>query len=245
MCEKPEALSAAPPEPLVQGNLVHSGIHGGFFAACMTLPLLFQHLMSTGKPFTLNYKAKLRRQQRTLRRDLAANQRAAWDKSIQMHVLRLVRSRPAKAIAAYWPFDGEPDIIPVCRQLRTEGIEIALPVIAGGNSSLMKFRSWQADSVLKCSSFGIFEPQDTPEISLSKIAVLLIPLVAYDQSGNRLGMGAGYYDRYLEPLRNLRTPLRVGIAYSLQALTRINKNKWDIPLHGVVNENGWLDFKEN
>ncbi len=109
----------------------------------------------------------------------------------------------------------------------------------------MKFRSWQSDSVLECSSFGIFEPHDTPEISLSKLAVLFIPLVAYDQSGNRLGMGAGYYDRYLEPLRNSRTPLRVGIAYSLQALPRININKWDIPLHGVVNENGWLEFKEN
>ena len=72
--------------------------------------------------------------------------------------------------------------------------------------------------------------------------MLLIPLVAYDQFGNRLGMGAGYYDRHLEPLRDVRTPLRIGIAYSLQELERIKKNDWDIPLHGVINENGWFEF---
>lgn len=72
--------------------------------------------------------------------------------------------------------------------------------------------------------------------------MLLIPLVAYDRVGNRLGMGAGYYDRHLEPLRDLSSPLRVGIAYSVQALDRITANDWDIPLHGVVTENGWLEF---
>ena len=53
---------------------------------------------------------------------------------------------------------------------------------------------------------------------------------------------AGYYDRCLEPLRESPTPLRVGIAYSLQEIDPIIENKWDIPLHGVVNEHGWFTF---
>ena len=55
-------------------------------------------------------------------------------------------------------------------------------------------------------------------------------------------LGAGYYDRCLEPLRDLPTPLRVGIAYSLQEIDPIIENKWDIPIHGVVNEHGWFTF---
>jgi 5-formyltetrahydrofolate cyclo-ligase len=69
-----------------------------------------------------------------------------------------------------------------------------------------------------------------------------MPLVGYDMSGNRIGMGAGYYDRHLELLRDSTAPLRVGIAYSLQEIAPIEKNKWDIPLHGVVNEHGWFTF---
>ena len=184
----------------------------------------------------------MRRQKRSLRCDIAAQQRVAYDRSIQQSVLELVKLRSAAAVAAYWPFDGEPDIIPVCRQLLDDGTAIALPVITGGKASSMRFHRWRSDSVLKVNHFGISEPQQTPEMQLLSLDVLLIPLVAYDQFGNRLGMGAGYYDRHLEPLRNLSTPLRVGIAYSLQALERINSNDWDIPLHGVITENGWLEF---
>jgi len=67
-------------------------------------------------------------------------------------------------------------------------------------------------------------------------------LVAYDLQGNRLGMGAGYYDRELESLRDSTTPLRIGIAYSLQEVSLLPKDDWDISLHGVVNESGWFTF---
>ena len=73
--------------------------------------------------------------------------------------------------------------------------------------------------------------------------MLLIPLVAYDCNGNRLGMGSGYYDRHLESIRDQPAPLRVGIAYSLQKIDPIEENDWDIPLHGVVNEHGWFTLK--
>ncbi len=75
--------------------------------------------------------------------------------------------------------------------------------------------------------YGIFEPQDTAAIPVSRLDLLIMPLVGYDRFGNRLGMGSGYYDRYLESSGNSAAPLRVGIAYSLQEIDPLEKN------HGI------------
>ena len=68
--------------------------------------------------------------------------------------------------------------------------------------------------------------------------MLIMPLVGYDLQGNRLGLGSGYYDRYLEPLRDSPAPLRVGVAYSLQEVAPLKPDSWDISLHALVNELG-------
>ena len=74
------------------------------------------------------------------------------------------------------------------------------------------------------------------------VTALWRSIEVYDKTGNRLGMGAGYYDRQLETLRDLHRPYRLGIAYSLQQVSLIRKNDWDVPLHGLVNEQGWISF---
>ena len=123
-----------------------------------------------------------------------------------------------------------------------DGCELALPVISGSNDRHMSFHSWQADTRLVKSRYGIFEPLETAAIPVSSLDIILMPLVGYDRFGNRLGVGAGYYDRCLENLRDQVKPLRVGIAYSLQEIGSIDKNSWDISLHGVVNEHGCFTF---
>ena len=106
----------------------------------------------------------------------------------------------------------------------------------------MGFHAWQLEKALTENRFGIPEPGDTEKIKLSECPLLLMPLVAYDHLGNRLGVGAGYYDRHLESMRTSPLPLRIGVAYSLQEAGPIESNNWDIPLHGVVNENGVFSF---
>jgi len=123
-----------------------------------------------------------------------------------------------------------------------EGCELALPVISQHDECTMNFFPWRSDTVMLKNKYGIFEPKTSTPMPLSGFAMLLMPLVAYDRLGNRLGMGAGYYDRHLESLRHSELPLRVGIAYSLQEIDPIDKNNWDIPLHGIVNEQGWFTF---
>jgi len=189
-------------------------------------------------------KTLLRQDLRKKRSALSLQQRMNHDLAIQKHMLTLVQTQGARKIACYWPFNGEPDLIPLCRDLLDEGCEIALPVISENERGSMQFFSWQKDTQLIKNRFGIFEPTTNAPVRISEFDILIIPLVAYDLEGNRVGMGAGYYDRYLEALRTQQAPLRVGAAYSLQELAAIERNKWDIPLHGIVNERGWFTFVE-
>jgi len=183
----------------------------------------------------------LRHKLRAMRRDITSRQRVCFDQAIRQHLLQLMESRAASSLAAYWPFDGEPDMIPLCKQLLEQGVEISLPKIAEiGNS--MEFHAWRPGLALEKNRFGIHEPGNTEKKSLAGFAVLIIPLVGYDHLGNRLGVGSGYYDHHLESMRDSPAPLRVGIAYSLQEVELIDHHDWDIPLHGVVNENGWFPF---
>ena len=123
-----------------------------------------------------------------------------------------------------------------------DGCELALPVVSGENDHGMQFHAWRSDTNLLKNRYGIPEPEETAVMSISGFDMLIMPLVGYDRFGNRLGMGTGYYDRHLESLRDSDKPLRVGVAYSLQEIAAIQKNNWDIPLHGVVNEHGWFTF---
>jgi 5-formyltetrahydrofolate cyclo-ligase len=187
-------------------------------------------------------KPETRRELRLKRSQLSSALRRRHDHAIGQHLFRLVKSHDARSVACYWPFDGEPDTTPVYRRLMNEGCNLALPVISGGDDHTMQFHPWRLDTELVKNRYGIPEPVETEAIPLSGLDMLVMPLVGYDNSGNRLGMGAGYYDRCLESIRQLAAPLRVGIAYSIQKTGPLVTNKWDIPLHGIVNEHGWFTF---
>jgi len=187
-------------------------------------------------------KSILRRKLRSIRNSFSSALRAEHDTAIGRHLSELVRFRRAGSIACYWPFNGEPDITPVCTRLMAAGCRLSLPVVAGENGHEMNFHSWRADTVLAKNRYGILEPQDTKPVTISSLDILFMPLVGYDRFGNRLGMGAGYYDRCLATIRDLPAPLRVGIAYSQQEIDRVEGEQWDIRLHGVINEHGWMAF---
>ncbi len=184
----------------------------------------------------------LRNQIRQLRREIPDEIRSKHDRSIRQHLFQLIKSQSATSLACYWPFDGEPDLIPLCKQLMMDDCEIALPVVSEIDDFTMEFYRWDAGTALKQNHYGINEPCKTNSMPLAGFDMLLMPLVAYDKTGNRLGMGSGYFDRHLESLRNTHRPLRIGVAYSLQQADLISKNDWDIPLHGLVNEHGWIAF---
>jgi 5-formyltetrahydrofolate cyclo-ligase len=179
---------------------------------------------------------------RDRRNKLHGTLREAHDAAIRQHLSQLVAAREPRSIAAFWPFNGEPDITPLFEPLMDQGCELALPVVSGGSDHGMQFHAWHMGSELVANRYGIPEPVNTEPVELATVDLLVMPLVAYDRSGNRLGMGGGYYDRHLEPLRESSLPLRVGIAYSLQEVEPLENKSWDIPLHAIVNEHGWFTF---
>lgn len=185
-------------------------------------------------------KAELRREFRERRRNLTPLQRASQNESINRSVISLVQETGAKSISAFLAFDGEPDLLPALNELCALGVDVALPVVGqnGPGGKSLEFRRWRQECKLTRNAMGIEEPVLEDTVPLRDLDVVLVPLVAWDQSGNRLGMGAGYYDRALSGLRDSQWPLRVGVGYSIQQATHLRAEPWDVPLHEVITENG-------
>ncbi len=136
-----------------------------------------------------------------------------------------------KVVAAYMPIRSEVDPRPAMQEMARHGL-VCLPVIQG-NGQALKFREWQPNCRLIEGPFGTQVPVggdwQTPE-------VLIVPLVAFDRSGGRLGYGGGFYDRTLEGLRAAGPVLAVGFAYGAQEAGSLPLEPTDQNLDAVVTE---------
>jgi 5-formyltetrahydrofolate cyclo-ligase len=176
---------------------------------------------------------------RRRRNAIDPSRRQLFDKSINRAVLELVEQLRVTALSAYLPFDGEPDLRPALSALSHQGVQIVLPVIGqGSDSKALQFRCWDPATKLMESALGLSEPCATDIVPVGALDLVLLPLVAWDESGRRLGMGAGYYDYTLAALADSDRPLRVGIAYQVQKSAHVPEDPWDIRLHELISENG-------
>jgi 5-formyltetrahydrofolate cyclo-ligase len=101
----------------------------------------------------------------------------------------------------------------------------------------MQLCFWHPDQRLQANRYGIDEPISSNICQPTQHSLILLPLVAFDQKGTRLGMGSGYYDRLLGPCAETRSsPIFVGVAYDFQQVELIEKQDWDVPLDAVVTD---------
>jgi 5-formyltetrahydrofolate cyclo-ligase len=136
-----------------------------------------------------------------------------------------------KSIGGYYPSNYEIDDLDILDLLEKKNFKVSLPIIKKDNQ--MNFYSWSRNDPLKINKFGIPEPVS------SKIFypdILLVPLVAYDVSLNRLGYGGGYYDRYIEKIEKVKKVLKIGLAFSFQKISSIPINQYDKRLDLIVTE---------
>lgn len=140
-------------------------------------------------------------------------------------------------IASYLPVRGEADPGVIADAAFARGWRIAMPHV-GARGAPMRFLVWQPGDPLVPGPFGLRQPAaDARPLAPD---LILTPLVAFDGAGNRLGQGAGYYDRAFAGLPSAR---RIGIAWSFQQVPAVPVDAWDMPLHGIVTEQGWIDVQ--
>ncbi|MCF6224707.1 MAG: 5-formyltetrahydrofolate cyclo-ligase [Xanthomonadales bacterium] len=175
---------------------------------------------------------------RAARKSLASDQREVFNYHIQQQVKTWVKHSKPASIGLFRPFDGEPDLLPIVAWLRSRGVQLALPVIDSSQAGIMQFHLWAENTQLQVNRFGIEEPLET--IQIVRPEVIFAPLVAFSSNGTRLGMGSGYYDRYLEKPQS--RPRIAGIAYELQRIENLPQQEWDIPLDMIFTEKGRFSF---
>lgn len=141
--------------------------------------------------------------------------------------------RTPSTIAGYMAYGGELNPGPALRLLHDRGWTIVLPVI--GPAFGLTFSPWIPDeTTLVVNRHGIEEP-DSDAIAADTIDVVLVPGLAFDVDGGRIGHGAGYYDRFLAGFNERRQPVeRVGAAHDLQLVDVVPIEPWDVPMDVVV-----------
>ncbi|MEP4148970.1 MAG: 5-formyltetrahydrofolate cyclo-ligase [Halioglobus sp.] len=180
-------------------------------------------------------KLKLRRHMRQLRRALTQNQRDRAAIELARHVTALPGWDNASKVALYLPSDGEADPSLIEKALRSSGKAPYLPVIQADNSLL--FAPWEESGQLQKNRFGIPEPQ-TATSNADELEIILLPLVAWDAQGQRLGMGGGYYDSSLAAASNV---IKVGVAFELQRVDALVTEPWDIRMDFIATESRLIE----
>ncbi|MDE2089824.1 MAG: 5-formyltetrahydrofolate cyclo-ligase [Gammaproteobacteria bacterium] len=177
---------------------------------------------------------------RVQRRRLTPTQRAACAEQLARRLASTPLFKRSRRIACYLPIDGELDPAPLIYRALAMKKSVYLPVLVPLGTRLGFIRYRPGDR-LALNRYGIPEPTSGfhARINPAALDLVLVPLVAFDSRGNRLGMGAGYYDRsfaYLKSRRHWNKPRLLGLAYEFQKVPRLPDKPWDVPLSGIATE---------
>jgi 5-formyltetrahydrofolate cyclo-ligase len=136
-------------------------------------------------------------------------------------------------LSGYWPLEGEMDIRPALAALHGLGHVVGLPIVIAKNAPLV-FRRWEPGMALVQGNFRVLTPPpDSPQV---RPDMLLVPLLAFDREGYRLGYGGGFYDRTLEKLRGEAQAVGIGIAFAAQEVPEVPRGPSDRRLDFVATE---------
>ena len=162
---------------------------------------------------------------------------------------RLHPFQKARRIALYLAANGELDPTPIAKLCRRTHRQLYLPVLHPFRHGRLFFCAWQEHALLQPNRFGILEPccRGNRRKPLRSLDLILVPLVAFDASAQRIGMGGGFYDRTLGEARGescWKRPYLIGIAHEMQKVATITPQPWDVQLDAVVTEAGvyWGKF---
>jgi len=193
----------------------------------------------------------LRKKIRNERRCLSVLEQQQHAETIIQRIIQSSVYKNASHIALYFPSDGEIDLSGLIRLLHNSDKHCYLPVILSPQQAIIGFAPFEENSVLQKNIFGISEPVFLKEQlkSVKQLDLILAPLVGFDEQGNRIGMGGGYYDRALQHLnevdfetRHTIKPAVYGVAHELQNVEQLQSQSWDVRLNAIVTEKRMTTF---
>lgn len=153
--------------------------------------------------------------------------------TLRERVLATVEMAADATVSGYWPMRDEIDPRPLLYALHDRGLRCLLPIVRGRGKPL-QFRVWHPGMALVEGSYG--ERIPGADATEAVPTVLLVPLLAFDRTGYRLGYGRGYYDRTLAGLRAANGATAIGVAYAAQEVARVPRDATDEPLDWVITE---------
>ncbi|MGN6314553.1 MAG: 5-formyltetrahydrofolate cyclo-ligase [Rhodanobacteraceae bacterium] len=189
-------------------------------------------------------RKRLRADMAVRRTALGAPARIAAAEGVMRSLEQLPEFMVDPNIAGYWAVRGEVPLNLAVARLALRGQHYFLPVLDDTAPRTLRFAEFRAGAALEPNRFGIPEPRDTGTLSAQDMDVVLLPLLAFDARGHRLGTGGGWYDTTFSFLREQARPARpllVGIGYAFQQVDALPAESWDVPLDCIATENGLID----
>jgi 5-formyltetrahydrofolate cyclo-ligase len=187
-------------------------------------------------------KRELRKSMRVLRAAVPPGERMEAGRRIIEIILSgrppIPAPGPGSVVAMYVSDGGEPDFIPYLPQLTRAGIVCSFPAFRGDQ---MEFYAAAQASDFAVGAYGLYEPEPTtPPIPGGKIDLMLLPGMAFDRSGGRLGRGKSYYDRFLTQIDPGRRPLAVGTCHDFQVIDHVPTDVGDVRMDFLVTPSGLI-----
>ncbi len=188
----------------------------------------------------IQLRATMLRKRRDYLQKLSADKKTSLELAVTQNFLTAFTTSKPLIIAGYWPLVDEFDCKNLLHILHKQSCKVCLPVV-DPKASILKFHQWTPQTHLVKAIFGIMVPEN--ETETLEPDLVLVPLVAFDSYGHRLGYGRGYYDFTLEHFRKKRKVLSIGLGYDIQRVDKISAEATDQPLDQVITETNIVEFK--
>ncbi|WNO61336.1 5-formyltetrahydrofolate cyclo-ligase [Rheinheimera sp. MMS21-TC3] len=191
-------------------------------------------------------RSQIRQQIRLARQQLTTVQQQVAASKLVEQVSKLAQFSTSQHIALYLTNDGELDTSLLIQALWQLNKNVYIPVLHPFAAGYLLFIRYDQNTPLSINKFGIKQPllECHNIIPVAELDIIFTPLVAFDQQGNRLGMGGGFYDRTLSQLPDSYRCRFIGLAHSCQQVPVLPVASWDIPLQTIVTPNRVWQFNE-
>lgn len=193
----------------------------------------------------LFYKPEIREKMQKRRKELGLVSVTQAAQAVGAQVVLLSEFLQAGQIGCYLSIENELDPMPLMHCAQTLKKKLYLPVIStvpdtSGQSAPLEFHAYTVGDPLQKSLHGTSAPAHRAGLidDISSLDIIFLPLVAFDAHGNRLGRGAGHYDKTLNYAKQKegRLPFLIGLAYDFQKVSEIVPDKWDVPMNMIITE---------